>query len=94
MTLRKFLKLWAPQATPEMGAEGARNMGRRRRPTFPLSNFKTKHILGILMTLRQFLKLWSTEGSPNFCFILFFYRRRRRRQMGTESALNVAPKAQ
>ena len=26
--------------------------------TFPLSNFKTKHIFGILMALRKFLKLW------------------------------------
>ena len=34
MTLRKFLKPWAPLAPPERGAEGARNMGCRRRPNF------------------------------------------------------------
>jgi len=34
MILRKFLKQWAPQAPPKRGAEGARNMGRRRRPKF------------------------------------------------------------
>ena len=33
---------------------------------FPLSNFKTKHIFGILMTLRKFLKLWGAAGAPNF----------------------------
>ena len=27
--------------------------------TFPLSNFKTKHIFGILTTLRKFLKPWA-----------------------------------
>ena len=32
MTLRKFLKLWAPQAPPKTGAEGARNMGSLRHP--------------------------------------------------------------
>ena len=47
--------------------------------TFPLSNFKTKHIFGILMTLRKLLKLWAPQvpepwgavGSPNFFIILF-----------------------
>ena len=34
MTLRTFLKLWAPQATPKTGAEGAQNMGCHRRPKF------------------------------------------------------------
>ena len=34
MTLRTILKLWAPQAIPKTGAEGTRNMGRRRRPNF------------------------------------------------------------
>ena len=32
--------------------------------TFPLSNFKTKHIFGILMTRRKFLKLWGATGAP------------------------------
>ena len=32
--------------------------------TFPLSNFKTKHIFGILMTLRTFLKLWAPQATP------------------------------
>ena len=32
--------------------------------TFPLSNFKTKHIFGILKTLRKFLKLWGVAGAP------------------------------
>ena len=66
--------------------------------TFPLSNFKTKHIFGILMTLRTFLKLrapqatpkTSAEGAwnmgrrwhPKFSFIFFFYRRRRQRKNG------------
>ena len=39
MTLRKFLKLWVPQAPPRKGAEGARNMGRRRRPEFFFLSF-------------------------------------------------------
>ena len=30
--------------------------------TFPLSNFKTKHIFGILMTLQTFLKLWAPQA--------------------------------
>ena len=30
--------------------------------TFPLSNFKTKHIFGILMILRKFLKLWAPQA--------------------------------
>ena len=34
MTLRTFVKLWAPQATPKTGAEGSRNMGYHRRPKF------------------------------------------------------------
>ena len=32
--------------------------------TFPLSNFKTKHIFGILMTLRKFLKPWAPQAPP------------------------------
>ena len=39
--------------------------------TFPLSNFKTKHIFGILMTLRKFLKLWGAAGAPNLYHITF-----------------------
>ena len=75
MTLLKFLKLWAPRRPPRKGAEGARNMGRRRRSTFPLSDFKTKHIFGILMERVTFLKpfgapeapeIWGAEGAPNF----------------------------
>ena len=93
MTLRKFLKPWAPQAPPEKGTEGARNMGRRRHPTFPLSDFKTKHIFEILMERVTSLKPFrapqapperGAEGAPkcfffapNF-FLSFFYRRRRR----------------
>ena len=46
--------------------------------TFPWSNFKTKHIFGILMTLLKFLKLWApqaapkrgAEGAPNFFYFL------------------------
>jgi len=30
--------------------------------TFPLSNFKTKHIFGILMILRKFLKPWAPQA--------------------------------
>ena len=33
--------------------------------TFSLSNFKTKHIFGILMTLWKFLKLWGACSAPN-----------------------------
>ena len=44
--------------------------------TFPLSNFKTKHIFGILMTLWKFIKLWAPQapetwgavGAPIFFF--------------------------
>ena len=32
--------------------------------TFPLSNFITKHIFGIIMTLRKFLKLWAPQAPP------------------------------
>ena len=38
--------------------------------TFPLSNFKTNYIFGILMTLQKSLKLWGAAGTPKF--ILFF----------------------
>ena len=34
MTLRTFIKLWAPQATHKTGAQGAWNMGHHRRPKF------------------------------------------------------------
>ena len=34
--------------------------------TFPLSNFKTKHIFGILMTLLKFLKQWGAVGALKF----------------------------
>ena len=30
--------------------------------SFPLSNFKTKHIFGILMILWTFLKLWAPQA--------------------------------
>ena len=33
--------------------------------TFPLFNFKTKHIFGILMTLRKFLKLRAPKAAQN-----------------------------
>ena len=33
------------------------------KPLFPLSNFKTKHIFGILITLRKFLKLWGAAAN-------------------------------
>ena len=42
--------------------------------TFMLSNFKTKHIFGILMAQRRFLKLfgapetWGATGAPFFFF--------------------------
>ena len=57
--------------------------------TFPLSNFKTKHIFRIHMTLRKFSKLTGAEGAQNlrrawhrkFSF-LFCYRRRRLRFPG------------
>ena len=42
-----------------------------KETTFPLSNFKTKHIFGILMTLRKFVKLWGAAGAPNFFFLSF-----------------------
>ena len=35
---------------------------------FPLSNFKTKHIFGILMALRKFLKLFGWSQAPQFFF--------------------------
>ena len=56
--------------------------------TFPLSDFKTKHIFGIPMERVTFLKpfgapqapeIWGAEGAPNIFF--FFYRRRRRRKL-------------
>ena len=40
--------------------------------TFPLFNFKTKHIFGILMTLRKFLKLCPLKGAPQAHQICFF----------------------
>ena len=73
--------------------------------TFPLSNFKTKHIFRILMTLRKFLRLWrALKGGPKapkiivcffpqFFFLSFFYRRRRRPQMGAGGTLKAAPEA-
>ena len=77
--------------------------------TFPLSNFKIKHICGILMILWKFLKLWvpqaprkrGAEGAlnmghrrrPKLLLFLFFYRRRRRHIMGADGALNAAPGA-
>ena len=55
--------------------------------TFPLSNFKTKQIFGILMTLQKCLRLWAPQappkrgsegarnmghhGCPKFCFLCF-----------------------
>ena len=67
--------------------------------TFPLSNFKTKHIFGILMTLRKFFKLWGNAGARNLGvphvpqFLFSFYRPPRRRQMGTWGALKAARRA-
>ena len=43
--------------------------------TFLLSNFKTKHIFGILKALRKSRDHLGRHRRPNF----FFYRRRRRR---------------
>ena len=40
--------------------------------TFPLSNFKTKHIFGILMARVKFLKPFGTAQVPQFLFSLFF----------------------
>ena len=66
--------------------------------TFPLSNFKTKHIFGILMTLRKFLKLWAPQAPPKrgaegtpFFFLLPLLEamvngRRRRPKRGANSA--------
>ena len=42
-----------------------------KETTFPLSNFKTKHIFGILMTLQKFIKQWGAAGAPNFFFLSF-----------------------
>ena len=53
--------------------------------TFPLSNFKTKHIFGILMTLRKSLKLWGAAGTPTFSFFLSFTAAR--------GGVNLAPGA-
>jgi len=53
--------------------------------TFPLSNFKTKHIFGILVERVTFLKPFGAppergaRGAPNS--FLLFYRRRRRRKL-------------
>ena len=47
--------------------------------TFPLSNFKTKHIFGNLMARVKFLKPFRTPQVPHIFFSTFFYRRRRRR---------------
>jgi len=57
--------------------------------TFPLSNFKTKHIFGILMILRKYLKLWGAAGSRNFGrpkFFIFYRRRRHRTPGGRENS--------
>ena len=39
--------------------------------TFPLSNFKTKHIFGILMARVKFLKPFGAPLAPQFLFIFF-----------------------
>ena len=36
----------------------------RIETTFPLSNFKTKHIFGILMIMQKFLKIRGAAGAP------------------------------
>ena len=38
--------------------------------TFPLFNFKTKHIFGILITLWKLIKLWGAAGAPNILALL------------------------
>jgi len=39
--------------------------------TFPLSNFKTKHIFGILMERVKFLKLFGATEVPEISLVLF-----------------------
>jgi len=70
ITLRKFFKLWAPQAPPKRGAEGARNMGRRGRPKFFFFHEKpnTEEKKTCLRTNSQRLggcREWNLTLNPN-----------------------------
>ena len=56
-----------------------------KETTFPLSNFKAKHIFRIVLERVTFLKsygaleapeIWGAEGAP-----IFFFRRPRRRKL-------------
>ena len=46
--------------------------------TFPSSNFKTKHIFGILMKRVKYLKPFEAPAALQICFLFSYHRRRRR----------------
>ena len=59
--------------------------------TFPLSNFKTKHIFGILVVLRKYEDHLGRRRHPKI--YLFFYCRRSRSRWGARGAPFFSAKA-